>query len=288
MAAPEPTTQLPWATVDDVCQPCVVSDPEAEPPVEGNVDAATLESALRVATDVVWALSGRQFSGLTTATLRPCQDPRHRYRTTDPGLSTVAQLGSTLPLSAYGYAARWVTGCHHRAVERCGCAQLHAIDLGVRPLVSVERVQLGTEVLDPTAYRIDDWRELVRLDGEPWPDCQDLTADDGDAGSFVVDVTYGKAPPEAGVRAVAALGCQLALSCNPDTASECSLPKRVTSITRQGLTMAVMDPFDFLDAGKTGVYEVDLFVKAYNPHGITRAASVRSPDLPRRARRVGT
>ena len=287
MAAPEATTQLPWATLDDVCAPCVVADPDAEPPVEG-IDGDVLTEALRKATDVVWALSGRQFSGLTTATLRPCQDARHRYRTTDPGLSTAAQLGTSLPVSAYGYAARWVTTCSHRRVDRCGCRELHAISLGVQPIVSVERVAIGGVDLDAADYRVDDWRELVRLDGNAWPDCQDLTAADDAPGSFVVEVTYGKPPPRAGVSAVAALACQLALACDPDRSRDCVLPKRVTSITRQGISMAVMDPMDFLDAGKTGVYEVDLFIKAYNPAGLVRAASVRSPDLPRRARRVGT
>ena len=66
------------------------------------------------------------------------------------------------------------------------------------------------------------------------------------------------------------------------------LPKRVTNVTRQGLSMVVLDPMDFLDDGKTGVYEVDLFLKAYNPAKLQRRATVMSPDIGRRARRIGT
>lgn len=239
MAAPTTTTAEPWATAADVCHPCVVEG-------DGAIDADVLASALRVATDVVWALSGRQFSGLTTETVRPLVSRRCQMRS-------------------------W----------------RHELDLGRSPLVSIGAVKIGVDTLDPDTYRIDDYRWLVRLDAS-WPTRQELLDADGEEHVFTVELTYGTAPPEAGVSAVAALACQLALACDEETAGECALPKRVTSITRQGLTMAVMDPFEFLDDGKTGVYEVDLFVKSYNPSGLVRPASVLSPDSHRRSRRVGT
>ena len=106
--------------------------------------------------------------------------------------------------------------------------------------------------------------------------------------AFSVDFDYGFAPPPAGVRAAADLACQLALSCDPATVGECKLPQRVTSITRQGVSMVVLDPFDFLEEGRTGVYTVDLFLKTYNPTRNRRPPAVWSPDIGRRTRRIDT
>lgn len=261
-----------WATPEDVCAPCDGYD----------FDQDLLERSLQVATDVLYVLSGRQFPGICTETLRPCADRTHRYRTTDPGLSSPY----TGPVWASGFGARWWTGCSHRDVDRCGCSRLHALSLGVSPITEVTEVRVDGVVLDESAYRVDNDRELIRLDGDAWPSCQDLTLPDDEG--FAVTVSYGVDPPTAGVQAAAALGCEIALSCDPETAGDCSLPKRVTSITRQGLQMVVLDPFEFLEEGKTGVYAADLFLKAYNPHKLQRRPSVMSPDIRPRARRVGT
>ena len=55
----------------------------------------------------------------------------------------------------------------------------------------------------------------------------------------------------------------------------------MTQIARQGVSATFIDPALFLDRGMTGVYEMDLFVRAYNPAGIARDARVWSPDQPR-------
>lgn len=51
--------------------------------------------------------------------------------------------------------------------------------------------------------------------------------------------------------------------------------------------MTVLDGQEFLDHGRTGIYEVDLFLKAANPSGALNKTRVLSPDLPR-VRRFST
>jgi hypothetical protein len=75
------------------------------------------------------------------------------------------------------------------------------------------------------------------------------------------------------------LACQLALACQPETQGKCQLPKRVTNVVRQGVSMAmVLDPMAFLDEGKTGIYEVDLFL-ASEREDRKRGAAVLTPDI---------
>jgi hypothetical protein len=66
-------------------------------------------------------------------------------------------------------------------------------------------------------------------------------------------------------------------------------PKRITSMTRQGVSAMVTDVMDLVMKGGTGIYEVELFINAYNPHRLQRQSLVWSPDLgrARRAANVG-
>src|SRR3546814_20637846 len=40
----------------------------------------------------------------------------------------------------------------------------------------------------------------------------------------------------------------------------CGLPRRVQSVTRQGVTVAVLDAFDNIDEGHTGIWLIDSWV----------------------------
>lgn len=46
------------------------------------------------------------------------------------------------------------------------------------------------------------------------------------------------------------------------TGQACSLPERVTSITRQGVSWTMLDPMDFLGVGLTGVGRIDTWLSA--------------------------
>jgi hypothetical protein len=98
-----------------------------------------------------------------------------------------------------------------------------------------------------------------------------------------VTYTYGTPPPASGRAAARILATELVkLYANDDS---CALPQRVTSIVRQGVTYTVLDNQSFIDELKTGIYAVDLFLKAVNPDKARARSRVFSPDTPR-ARRI--
>lgn len=242
-----------WVNVGTVADCCTVSDLEE------------LEIWVQVATDLLHVLSGQQFTGACTKTIRPCE--------------VVCRCSC--------HAAGWPTWALDplwswyslTSGPRCCPPQ---IDLGGK-VASITSVRVDGEMLASSAYRLDEGRWLVRLadeDGnnEGWPCCQRLDLPATEDCTFEVAYRTESDVPEAGVRAAADFACELAKACNP-AAGDCRLPKRVQTITRQGVTMALLDPQDFLDKGRTGLYLVDLFLAAVNPEGFRSPPRVLSPDI---------
>ncbi len=133
---------------------------------------------------------------------------------------------------------------------------------------------------------MDDWQYLVRLDGEDWPYCQDAELDDTEPDTWSVTFSYGRTPPEAGRYAVERLACEWVKGMVGR--DDCELPQRVQTMTRQGITATFLDPMEFLDNGRIGLLEVDAFLKAYNPNGISRRGRLYRADALPQFRRVGT
>lgn len=252
MTYPCQSACTPWADITDVdlCAPCNNYD----------FDLTILDEALSVATDLLFELSGRRFPGSCSETIRPCPS---------------------------------FVSCGCDDWRSCGC-NIPRITLGEVPVTDVTEVILdGVTLTDGVDYRVDDWRYLVRLrdaDGRSpgWPQWQELDLPVTEDNTFQITFTYGLPPPPAGVRAAAVLACQLALACHPEGASVCQLPTRVQQITRQGVSMVLLDPFEFLDKGRTGISQVDSFLSTYNPHGLKRRASVLNVDRVNRIHRVNT
>lgn len=251
----------PWADEEDLCGPCM--SPEYE---GGLADQAAL--MLEAATDLLYQWSGRRYPGLCERTVRPCVAER-----TSAGLSRPD-----------GWGRSWGV-C--RCLGSCSCPGRGEVELGAYPVREIVRVLVDGEELDPSLYRLDDQRTLVRLrdpDGSRpgWPARQDLSRDDTDEGTWSVTFVWGTEPPPAGVHAAAVLACELAMACSQDEAVQgaCRLPKNATSVTREGITM-VLSPSDFLDRnGNTGLYEIDLFLQAANPTRERRRPSVWWPGAP--------
>ena len=256
-----------WATTADVCSPCTA-------------ETADLNAWMQVASDLLFELSGQRFPGICTDTVRPCAQNCHD--------DSARYYGDLVETSLTSWSWFGTCGC---GGDACGCTTLSELTLTGWPLVSIEEVLIDGAILDPSRYRIDDWRRLVRLrdDGsispDAWPTCQQLDLATTEEDTFQIEFTYGQAPPAAGVAAAASLGCQLALACAGS--GDCRLPQRVQSITRQGVSMVLLDPFTFFDDGRTGLYDVDLFLAAYGPTSKKRwPALVVNPDRHARVRRV--
>lgn len=262
MTAPDTGVCSVWATSE--LMPCDTAG--------WSVDL--IADALAAASSILFVLSGRQFPGVCEETVRPCalrtNQPRH----------------SSFSWGLWDWRPAWGS-CGCRSGDICGCGSLSQIELR-QPVTEVAEVKVDGDVLDPSAYRVDDWRWLVRIDGESWPCCQDLSLESTEPGTFEVTYAFGTLPSPGGDRAAAALACELGKAWSPELTGECRLPKRVQQLTRQGVTM-VMNPADVFDEGLTGISEVDLWLRSVNPKRDRGRLVVCSPDVPpRRWRHVGT
>jgi hypothetical protein len=148
----------------------------------------------------------------------------------------------------------------------CGCT--HLLRLRGAPVLEVTAVRVGGGDLDPAAYAIYDY-SFIAAPNACWNTCDDVT----------VTYRYGAPPPALGRIAAKALADQYLLAMAGD--EECALPQRITSISRQGMSWTLLDPQEFLDKGRTGIYQVDLFLATVNPDGARLRSRVFSPDIPR-------
>jgi hypothetical protein len=199
----------------------------------------------------MWALSGRRFGGVKTVT--------ERYEC--PPISESESSFIATPHLRGGEVYNFPRGC--------GCS-FNGVDhnhlrLRGRPILSIAEVKLGSRVLSPSDY----WIENRSLLGTTACDLCDAE----------ITYTYGSRPPVAGERAARYLANQLVHSWSGD--GECELPERVTSVSRQGVSYQLLDNQSFLDDARTGIYMVDLFLKAVNPDKARKPARVFSPDVPR-------
>jgi hypothetical protein len=270
MAAPSQSVCAPWATADDLCSPCD----------DYTVPGDLMADCLLAASEVLYHLSGQRYSGECSDTVRPGGIPYDQWC----GMQPYPEV----------HAASFWTG--YRSAWPLGLMPVAEVTLGGFPVVAVSEVKLdGVVLVQGTDYRVDDYRTLVRLadaNGMPrvWPAYQRMDLPDTEVGTWSVTFTYGVAPPAMGRRAAAFLACELAKACSPETFGDgtCQLPERVTTIARQGVTAVVLDPFSFLEKGRTGLYQVDLFLAAANPGGISRrATSTTTASRRRRVRRAG-
>ena len=266
----------PWVTRDDVMAVCSVAAAQA------TTMAATIDAAAVAATEVLYELSGEQFPGICEASVRPCGDPCGCWGAANPGL----HWGSWWAPADWGWG--WgFDGCGGRS---CGCEPLSSVRLGY-PVREIVAVTIDGVVVDPALYRVDQWRDLVRTDGGFWPSCQDLAADDDEAGAFVVTYRFGQEAPMVGQQAAAQLACQFFLSVAAP--ASCILPFGASKIVRQGITIdrgLFASWFAATGAGgwNTGLPLVDAVLTAYNARGLRRRPAVWSPDTRTMPRRVGT
>ena len=231
-------------------------------PVRAERTAAFVE----MATDLLWNWTGRRF-GVCPVTVELSHDPLvcgcGAAGSTYWGRDRPRGWGASpwTPVLLGGRVFNVSCGC---GVDPCVCGPRRADELRLPgPVASVETVSVAGVVLPATAWRFTGG-VLARVDGQPWPH-------DG----LVVEYGRGVEVPVGGQIAAGVLAWELskAVEC-PD---ECELPQRVQSVTRQGVSVTVLDQFEDLDEGRTGIWLIDSWVASVTrpPSG----GSVLSPDL---------
>lgn len=247
----------PWP-IDQWCCP-----PPAVPEIANMAQEA--------ATEILWALSGRQF-GLCSVWLRPCKagcftGPYYGWGWQNDNDDWVR------PALLDGVWTNVVCGSCN---GDCGCTHTEAITLPGLIHDVIDVVVDGVSVSG--GYRLDQHRTLVRTDGGTWPLCQDWNVDSGEGTLFVL-AQHGREVPSAGLMAVAELASEFVLAhCGSD---ECRLPQRVVSVDRNGLAIALDDVQSLLREGQLGLTLCDMFIAAFNPHRRASRSRVYSPDFAR-------
>jgi hypothetical protein len=238
--------------------------------------AGVVADSISTASEILYRLTGMQFPGECTETLRPCSNS---------GAPAGFDWGLwTFPWVPLRIGGSWINvgpcGCNMAA---CDCSTYPRLNLGRSDVTSITEVLIDGAALDPSAYRLDEGRYLTRIDGAGWPCCQHLDRDTTETGTWSVELAYGWPVPEALKRAAASLAAELVKAC---TGGECRLPPRTQSVVKQGVTISISGVMDELQAGLTGLTDVDLAVAAFNPHRLTRPAFAWSPGLSQRGLRA--
>lgn len=192
-----------------------------------------------MAVNLLWVWTGRRY-GPCEATVRPCDG------------TDCPVLCRTGPGSCTGPWALELPGPVDKVVD-----------------VTVDGVSV-----DPATYRLDPDGVLVRENGA-WPSTQDMQAPAGAPGTFVVRYMRGHQVPDGGAIAAGRLASELYKASCGD--SSCELPSRVQSITRQGVTVAMLDQFEDLGDGHTGIWLIDAWTAAHKPEQVRGGGIVSIP-----------
>jgi hypothetical protein len=261
----------PWLSCDDITDSCTVDA----------ADLPLLDGIAAMASQIMFEISGRQFTGLCEKTVRPCLLACSCW---DNGWG--GWQGSPW---AWGWQGGWgwfdgFGNCH------CSCDSLSRVKLSGYPVTQILEVKIDGVAIANTEYRLDEWTFLTRMrdSADPntalhWPSCQILSLDDSEPGTWSVTYLAGMEPPLAGKNAAVALACELLPH------GECSLPSGAVRIVRNGLQIDRLQPLsEMLLKGMTGNVAIDSFMAAYNPSRLRRRPATWSANRRGRyARPVG-
>jgi len=253
-----------WPISYTACNGCTVLDGMSAD------DRAMIEAA---AVEYLWNWTLRAF-GVCSLVVRPC-----RADCLDSSYSTFWGRGPWPNPQLVG--GSWTNVSCGFCKDTCSCSGSALSTLRLPgPIGAVTEVLIDGVVLDPSAYRVDNRSILVRLDGGVWPRCQDMASPTTTAGTWSVAYERGREVPVGGQVAAGLLACELAKAICRD--SSCALPQRVQTITRQGVTMAMIDNGLGIEKGQTGIWAIDSWVSSITMP--SRSSQVFSPDVPRSRR----
>lgn len=224
------------------------------------------EEAARVASYLLWAMSGRKYTGETTVTERyTCTLRNNRMGPSTKTNSPVLFGGDVYNIPSGDFD-------EYSELTADGMSPEARIKLRGRPVTKIHMIRnrLG-KILDPSSYYLVDHSTIHIKAGTPWTPC-----------NTEITYSYGTPVPIAGKMAARKLAIEFARLWGGD--DDCALPQRVTSVARQGVTYTIIDNQEFIDELRTGLYEIDLFLKVTNPDNAKRRSKVFSPDAPRARR----
>jgi hypothetical protein len=242
VTAPSRLICAPWVTVTDL--------PDSKPVLDDD----TWSELLWQASELLYVWSGRQYSGGCTSTVVLDTPPGAQ----GPDLCWFRwEVPWSVPELASGYRGVRPTVVAH---------------LPDSPVTSIDAVTIGTTDLVADVDYVAELpaglvRRLSTVGDLEWPVGTRIT------------YTHGILPPIGGRRAAAMFAVELGKAWS---GGKCELPKRVTSVTRQGLS------YDLAAASSgwgTGIWEIDSWLLSVNPTHQSRRASAWSPDT-MRARRT--
>ena len=240
----------------EVCDDCCTEALEQLTPEQ-------LEALSDLAAFLIWKATGGRL-GLCETTYRPC---RIECGTTG-GLPTPQRVNGD-----------WLNMSCGSCRGKCGCDFISEV---IIPNVhEVVRVRVDGVELDPEdTVAVYDYRRIVHTDGLSWPGCQNLSVIDG-PGAWSITVMQGTPLPAGAGFIAGILLCELAKACTGD--DSCRLPRRVQTITRQGVTVGFQDMFEGLGEMRLGIWEIDAFIESSRT-SIFRQPSITSIDRPRPSR----
>jgi hypothetical protein len=230
--------------------------------------------AVQAASEALWAATAQRF-GLCTETIRPCR--RDCYGRSWPFADAWWEYG-TYPRPLLYQGVWYNIGCG-QCPGTCSCT---ALEEALLPGVVYDIIQVKVDgvPLASSAYRVDNNRLLVRTDGGTWPTCQDLAAADTEVDTWSVTVRFGEPVPILGQQAVGELAAEIARAC---LGEDCRLPKNITQLVRQGVTITFPEGQNLADR----LYFPRLFIETFNPKRLPALPQVYDVDGPT-FRRTGT
>lgn len=256
----------PWISADDVAECCSVE----------TTSTFLFDSAAYQAQQLLFELSGRQFAGVCSRTVRPaCDSCWCGYQ--------VLSRGHVIGPADYGYPLMLCDSC----LIACSPSR---IKLAGYPVRAISQVKIDGAVVPTTDYTIWNQRYLTRLNDAHWPVAQDLTLADTEDSTFSITYLYGAQPPEIGRSAAAQLGCELYKACAAATSGDCALPAGTTRVTQQGIVIEkiAFTSWAYRDMSwRTGLPLVDAFLNTYNPTGLKRRPVFWAPGKHQYAQSFG-
>ena len=224
------------------------------------------EEAVRTASYLLWAMSGRKYTGETTVTERyTCTLRNNRMGPSTKTNSPVLFGGDVYNIPSGDYD-------EYSELTADGMSPDSRIRLRGRPVTKIHSIRnrLG-DIIDPSNYYLVDHSTIHIKAGTPWTPC-----------NTEVTYSYGVAVPAVGKMAARTLAIEFIKLWSDD--ETCQLPQRVTSVSRQGVSYTILDNQEFIEELRTGLYVIDLFLKTVNPDNARRKSKVFSPDQPRARR----